>query len=48
MKKATLLFRAKYSMLFWDCLAYISRVDTWENLRKESNTIFKLIKVMSK
>lgn len=47
MKKIN-LFRAKYSMLFFDALAWIVRIDTWQNLRKESNTIYKLLKVMYK
>lgn len=42
------LLRAKYSMLFFDCLAYLFRVDKWTNLRKESNTIYKLLKITIK
>lgn len=47
MKRIT-LFRAKYSMLFFDILAYVVRVYTWNNLRKESNTIYKLLKITVK
>lgn len=39
------LIRAKWSMLFWDCLAWISRVDSWENLRDESKEVYKALKL---
>lgn len=39
-----ILLQAKITMLFFDILAWIIRIDSWSNLRKESNTNYQTLK----
>lgn len=48
MKRTIFLLKAKYSFLFYDILAWMVSVDSWKNLRKQSNAAYQLIYILYK
>lgn len=48
MKRKLLLIETYASFLFWDIMAWLICGDSWTELRRQSKTIYKLIKITSK